>query len=1105
MVGFGLGFGSRSASRHNSPLGPNVPISTLSPSALWNGTAGSGFAGAPPSDPVRTTAKPVCRLLVPPNQHFTDELVIGVWAGANDQGTMLDNLGLERVVAHCEGQSLVIEAPSFCRFEDARGNHVRYFGWWAVLQHPGSHGHAQIYFEAVPKDPAMQSRVIGPYQFSPQPVLHDLELEVAATPVEIPGTRYRNVSAALNYLAAMSAQNPLITIIEGFTGDLASANFHAGRSGYTTITATAPVVFRKPGLLPGAASLFRPQVDGLWFRGPNITFDFHNAAEIYHENPANRAHVFDGVRIVDSGGRYYLPNLGQKSTSCVARDAPWLLECHIDAVQNAANGAALVRGCLLENGNSDAASGASCVIGSTIRNWTSGEWRTEIPAMTVHYTGAGASATLDLAGANETTQRVFTARVEGSIVGTFAVRNSEADFIANTNYTVAHLVEWLNGLPGWNATLLDNTRRATALSRTARAGGPFEATDVKSAPLSLVTMFDQQAELWAWAGSPENVIFNDNLCYNNSARNISFAPPAGIRDAMVLNNVFDLDETDPDFGSFLSELSAAHSHVVIAHNSISNQEMVLRRDTTYDPDGYCLLANNVAASIRWLAGSPDSDLEFSHNHLQAGSSVPAGSSGTTFGGNRTTLFVDAGSGDFTPQGPLLDNLKTPVIPYDRVGAARGVPAMLGALGGPGAVAPAITSVNPSGTYPENQSIGGTLSANKTVTWSVEGPDAGGVLIDPMTGRWSLAQSDFETKAAYAFSFVGTDHISDTATQIVAIALSDLDEIAPVLSHPLASANGTSGAMLSIDTSEGNGTLYCFVSNSPTPPSAAALIAGIGAVAGRAQAVNSAGTCTASVSGLAANMAYFAYYLHRNAAGNSSGIAQSGGFTTAAASGGSVAVISSAAVIRSTDSAASYTAGTPFAFVGGAGRMLVAVVTLSQQAAQSANDVTLSVDQTTMTRVSGAAHSVGASRPICAVFVATGLDAGSKTITVTVAGSARSCSVLAMEVAGLNPASLLANTASLEGNSLTYSHSYTPTATGNLVLSVLATRQGERGPFVPDDNMTELLDDSTGATATSDHSVFVGYTIAPGTAATNVGATTSGSTDALFLVTELQRG
>ena len=282
MAGFGLGFGSRSMSRQYSALGQNVPVSTLTPSGRWNGTAGSGFAGAPPIDPVRTTAKPACRLLVPPNQYFTDELVIGVWAGANNQGSMLDDLGLERVVAHCEGTSFVIEAPSFYLFEDANGNQVRYFGWWAVLQHPGAHGHAHVYFEAVPKDPTMQSRVIGPYQFSPQPSLHDFTIEVAATPAQISGARYKSVAAALNYLTAMAAQNPLITITESFTGDLGSANLYAGGRGYTTITATAPVVFKKPALLPGAASLFRPGVDGLWFRGPNITFDFYQAAYIYH-------------------------------------------------------------------------------------------------------------------------------------------------------------------------------------------------------------------------------------------------------------------------------------------------------------------------------------------------------------------------------------------------------------------------------------------------------------------------------------------------------------------------------------------------------------------------------------------------------------------------------------------------------------------------------------------------------------------------------------------------------------------------------------------------------------------------------------------------------
>ena len=1104
MVGFGLGFGSRSMSRQYSALGQNVRVSALRPSAQWNGTAGSGFAGFPPVDPARTTAKPACRLLVPPNQYFTDELVIGVWAGANNQGSLLDDLGLDRVIVHCEGERFAIEAPTFYLFEDPAGNVVRYFGWWAVLQHPGMHGHAHVYFEAVPKNPAMQSRVIGPYQFSPQPAVHDFQLEIAPSQAVIAGARYQSFQAAMNYLRTAGAQNPRITVIEAGNYDFVGiAGVYSGQ-GYCTIDASVPITIKKPGFSTGAAALIRCGYDGLWFRGPNITVDFRYAAYIYHENAANRDHVFEGVNFTDSGGRYYTYMLGQKPTLYIARDKPWYLECNIGVIQNPCANANLVRGCTLHGGNGDVASSALCVIGNTIRDWTSEEWRTPLPALSLQYSGAGATATLELAGGNEAGTRTFTAKVAGTTVGTFTVLGSEAAFLANTNYTVANVAAWLNSLSGWSATVLDNTRRATSLGKTGTSGTAFAATNVKTSVLTLATIFDQHVDLWALSStSNQNVIFADNLCHNYLAQSVYLSPPGGGNDIMVVNNCFDLDQTDIDFGPVFSQLGDVCQHVVVAHNSWSNQQLLLRSDAGYNPDSYCLIANNIAPTIAWQAGGSDADMTIRDNHLFDGASIPAGAIGTTIGGTRASLFVNPGNGDFGPQGALLGIMKNPSLRYDRLGAARPAPGLLGAMAGPAAAAPAITSGNPSGVYPENAPISGTLTANKPVTWSVQGVDASFVTVDAATGAWSLQATDFESKTSYAFTFSATDSSLDTAAQVVAITLSDLDEIAPLLSTPSGTANGTSGATLAVSTSENNGTLFWYVSASAIPPTKASLAAGIGAVAGGSQTVSAAGSHAATVSGLAAGTAYYPYFLHRDGAGNDSEIASGGSFSTSAASGGNVAVINSAVVLKATDALSAYTA-TPFEHVGGAGRVLIAVVSLCQHAAQALTDVTVDVNGTAMVRLAGGAHSGGATRPIAALFAIAGQAAGSKTIDVAVVGGARSCSVLAMEVDGLDTANLLSNSLVLQSSSLTYSHSYTPTDAGNLMIAILATRYGDRGPFTPDAGMIKLQDDSTGSSSNSDHSVFVGYGLAAGTSAANVGATTAANTEVMFVVAELKK-
>lgn len=67
--------------------------------------------------------------MVPPNQAFTDELLVGVYAAANNNGSLLDNMGIEKVVLHYEGATSEILSPSFATFADANGQPVTYFGW----------------------------------------------------------------------------------------------------------------------------------------------------------------------------------------------------------------------------------------------------------------------------------------------------------------------------------------------------------------------------------------------------------------------------------------------------------------------------------------------------------------------------------------------------------------------------------------------------------------------------------------------------------------------------------------------------------------------------------------------------------------------------------------------------------------------------------------------------------------------------------------------------------------------------------------------------------------------------------------------------------------
>lgn len=107
-----------------------------------------------------------------------------------------------------------------------------------------------------------------------------------------------------------------------------------------------------------------------------------------------------------------------------------------------------------------------------------------------------------------------------------------------------------------------------------------------------------------------------------------------------------------------------------------------------------------------------------------------------------------------------------------------------------------------------------------------------------------------------------------------------DTTAPVLSSATATTLSQTTASGSVSTNEGNGVLYWFVSTSATPPTAANLKAGTGAVAYGNQAVSSTGAqSVSSITGLTAETTYYIHYLHRDAAGNDSAIATTSAFLT----------------------------------------------------------------------------------------------------------------------------------------------------------------------------------------------------------------------------------
>lgn len=684
MGRFGTGFPAgrrRRVPGGGTPPPPPVPVGEISPSASWDGTAASGFSTVP-SDPARSTAKPALRLIVPPRQAFTDSLLVGVYAGANHGGSLFETMGLSHVRVHFEGEVLDIMAPSRQSFADANGNMVSYFGWWAKLKHSGLNGTAQVYFEAMPSDATMQNRVIGPFPFFPAASIHDLEVEVAPSQPEIAGVRYQTLRGARNHCRAQGANRPRITITEPgpiVFGDTLAA--YVGQ-GYLTYEATAPVTITLDSATVSAGTRadawFRSKYGRQHFKGANITIDYAHALEIYNESGlGSPPDWLDGVKLTNSNGRYDLwrgyPRSRKLST--IIRGAPFLTECRFSKLPYNATSASLVRGCSIDQGWQEIVTGSDCVIGNAISDFDSGEYIDSIDALQVSYSGPASSATLSASGNWDSTSRVFTAQVDGAVVDSFTVYDSDAAYHAGTNYTVQNVADWLNGLAGWSATVLDDTRFATALSVPGGLGGSFTNIDVTGSGFTFTTEFDIHADFYQVTHvGKENGVLVDNRGLGLVGQSL-FMKDGPSKDFLVLNNIFD----NAEFGVNISQLGNQHSHVVIAHNSWSRQNMWLRVGVLgYNPDGYCLLANNTLPVMGW-EDAQDADLTISGNHLQDGALSIAGASETTIGGDVATIFANPLSGNFAPRGELAANPKASIHRYDLAGKERGASAPAGAL------------------------------------------------------------------------------------------------------------------------------------------------------------------------------------------------------------------------------------------------------------------------------------------------------------------------------------------------------------------------------------------------------------------------------------------
>lgn len=653
-----------------------VHRNVVQPSAGFNGTAGSGFGGsyqAVPVDPTRTTAKPVCRMLVPDRQAFTDKILVGVIAGANYLGSLMQTLGLSEVRFYYEGNLLTVTQPTWQSVITANGDETLVYGWWCWLKHNGINGVANLYVEAVPLDGTMQHRVMGPYAYVPRANLYDYQLEIWPSFAQIAGVRYQNLSNALDFLRTNNSKSALVTLMEERT-DYVMNSLGIPYTGYDArviVQADRPATF---AATLAARTQFRPRHGGFTLRGENITLDMRYVSAVRLDD--GTAPWMDGINIINSGGRNEYWDKGPRPSAYNIRGAAWFTDCHLQDLNwpcvtlNAAN---LVRGCRLQDCMNDVFTSAICVINTVTDDIDSTFYKNDLDSITISYSGPSATATVSLSGGNDDAARSLILRENGVAVRTLALQNTDPAGAMFDNADVVNDINTALGASGWTATLLDDTRRATSLGQQGTAGTTFSNLDCKTQPLTLMCQFDIHADWWQTNNLVENCALMGNIATGLITQDL-FLTQFGVKDWLIINNLW----MNKEPVAYISQFSQLFSHIVTVNNAWVNQQ-VWKRDLggLYAADSYTLWANNVLPGF--FSTFVDADETIVGNHVYTGG-IETGTASTA-GGDQTTVFEDIDSYNFLPAGELLSNLKTTVFPFDLNANRRGPTSSAGPFAG----------------------------------------------------------------------------------------------------------------------------------------------------------------------------------------------------------------------------------------------------------------------------------------------------------------------------------------------------------------------------------------------------------------------------------------
>lgn len=656
----------------------------IGPGSAWNGTAASGYAGAVPAAETRVTASPAVQFWTPSKLRFASDLVIGVDADALG--------GIAHVEFYVEGATQKV-GLSLYEDKDVNGLPRRREGYWLRLNPKAftgrnAKGTVHVYARATAKDGTMQTRLMGPLILYPRDAESDFVKTIAPS-----GADFSSLRAALGAAQAAGAEAPMLTITQSGDYEVEDGTWprYVNGKGFCVVQAAPGVTATlKRSAMPTTIAGFPWDIryDGVEFRGKGIILDKRNFTTIgTANNPAGGR--INGAKVTNSIGTrdtlYWfkgVPPVGLFVTPSYLEDSTF------EYVPGAGSFQVMVANCNFRGILGDVFTGTHFVVGTYHDSMDQGFYRTSIDSLSVAYTGSGVAtiekSAFDGGGASHgsngnNTQKIFL-RVSDVTVASIALGSMPTD----ANYNVSDVVNAINNVPGWSATLLDDSRHAShLLGKGFGNTNGFDRTVVNATPKTLITLVDIHADWWqAYTGGPirSNAILRNNVQLGMMPEqgNEMFLLDAHLQDIIIAGNAFG--------GNGAWNCGNGNNSHVYMYNCDAPLSAFTTPNGTCDK--YCRYENLVVGLAFINAANNSNQIWPAYPafvncyfwpHVHGVPNSP-NNKGNIVGKQGQTLFVSPTTGDFRPAGLLLSNLRdtsailvrdgrlNPRQPMDAIGA-----------------------------------------------------------------------------------------------------------------------------------------------------------------------------------------------------------------------------------------------------------------------------------------------------------------------------------------------------------------------------------------------------------------------------------------------------